>query len=233
MGRPTQCPHPSPLWVHSVFCLWGEIVAHMSTMHYIISQRQGPLVSFCWLRPQDRTWCSWYRTSVLWGTVGKEWRIFWELHWFTEQRPGGVRWSSGKAVICKHDGSAFQKWLTGSLHKWIPGSVPLKHEEGNMYVFICLIQWINRRIYYFQGVNMYPSFPFTIICTKLTAWIDSSLPSNAPMFWNQFTLNYFPKDAASNIKSRWARLEAGQLCNRVLFSKNKKTRGNSLFQPTC
>lgn len=169
MGWPTQCPHPSPLWVHSVFCLWGEIVAHMSTMHYIISQRQGPLVSFCWLRPQGRTWCSWYRTSVLRGIVGKEWRIFWEPNWFTEQRLGGVWWSSGKAVICKHHGSASQEWLTGSLQKWITGSFLLKHRKGNMCVFICLVRRINRYIYYSQGMNAYPSFSFTVICTKLIA----------------------------------------------------------------
>lgn len=52
-------PHPSPHAVHAIFCLGGgKTVAHISTMHDIISQRQGPLMSFCWLRPQDRTWCS-------------------------------------------------------------------------------------------------------------------------------------------------------------------------------
>lgn len=101
MARPI--PLPQPLRVHAVFRVSGEIVVHIFAKHYIISQRQGPLVSLCWLRPQDRTWCSWCRTSVLGGTVGKEWRIFWEPDWLTEQKPGGVWWSSGKAVRCKHN----------------------------------------------------------------------------------------------------------------------------------
>ena len=52
-GGPTR-----PRGVHAVFRLWGEMVARVSTIHDIISQRQGPLVSFCWLGLQGRTWCS-------------------------------------------------------------------------------------------------------------------------------------------------------------------------------
>lgn len=59
-GEGVGPPGPPPQPPVSPHCLlpWGEIIAHVATRHDIISQRQGPLVSFCWRRPLGRTWCS-------------------------------------------------------------------------------------------------------------------------------------------------------------------------------
>lgn len=92
-------------------------------------------------------------------------------------------------MICKHDVGVFLRsdWESTERDHRPPFSsgTESKKELYNTCMFICLIQWIKRYISYPGDMNQYTwisTFSLhSCYLYKITLFVDSSLPSNAPM----------------------------------------------------